>query len=577
MATAEVFRREIRSELLRQEMFSDMDVLALLSQARVHEAVARLVFFSSPADLCPCLETVCGRIRLDFEAEDKGAQASAIRFLADLALALRSSLPRWNLQDAERHGQQILADAQVAAEADRAHALAVELAGRAPAVAEVLLAEWRAETAARLHAERVDDAQGQAAALVGDSIGEYVTNLSTELARSHLRRVTAACLAGRTPTEFSNDYAAFLQYAMYLGASFVTCNPVLVDLAWTADHERWDPVVDRIITEYPEADGDALARLVTLEIVLANMRLLRPIFLLTTGQTGYVCFQVNPRKHGDAAAMLSEAQTNYSELRNRLGGDVPNVVFKLPGTKAGLQACRALTEQGIGVTITVNFALFQHLPFAEVIQEGQALLSALAHMSGRLAYPVRDELLAKLPELAASGLVEARLREAAAWSGIAVLKRLQRLLVERGYDLARLKPLIASLRIYEGENYRHLPSSFLDITEALGTGILSVFPNVRRAFDALPQLELDPQRIDRPVPDEILDILAHSELFRQAYYVGDRNWLSEGDERFRPSHELTLDDEQAVADWLPVHATLAEFCKVYDTFVQRILARRERA
>jgi len=90
-------------------------------------------------------------------------------------------------------------------------------------------------------------------------------------------------------------------------------------------------------------------------------------------------------------------------------------------------------------------------------------------------------------------------------------------------------------------------------------------------------VELDPQRINRPVPDEILDILAHSELFRQAYYVGDRNWLPEGDERFRPSHELTLDDEQAVADWLPVRATLAEFCKVYDTFVQRILARRERA
>ena len=73
--------------------------------------------------------------------------------------------------------------------------------------------------------------------------------------------------------------------------------------------------------------------------------------------------------------------------------------------------------------------------FARAMREGQAIFSCLVEMNGRLAYPVRDELLAKLDDLAAHGIDEANAREAAAWAGIAVIKRVHRLLREKGLSV----------------------------------------------------------------------------------------------------------------------------------------------
>jgi len=254
---------------------------------------------------------------------------------------------------------------------------------------------------------------------------------------------------------------------------------------------------------------------------------------------------------------------------------VPNVVFKLPATFAGLEACRVVTQQGIGVNITVNFGMFQQTRFAEAIGAGNAISSCLTEMNGRLAYPVRDELLSKLDELAEYGISEAQAREAAAWSGVAVVKRLEELLAEKGYDLIKVKPLVASLRIYEdGPGYERLPSAFPDITEQVGTSIITVFPNVRHAFDVVPQIELHPQQVGEPVPDQVLEALTHSEIHKQAYYVGDSEWVAD-DSRFKPQYELVLEDEEGVFQYPPVYNTLTQFSEGYDRFVQRILERRE--
>ena len=453
MRTIESLQEAIRRERKQREAFSGTDWLTRIRAGHAQQALQDLIFFTTPEHFLSCVGLLQHEIRNKFEISSEEIQECDLRLLAELVLALCSFLPRWNLQSTERHGSAALTDAQLKTTADTFLSLIGELSVRAPALAEKLLVSWRAETLARLKAERAEDPSGEAQALVGNSIREYLANVGVALAHSHLRRMAEMRSVGETMTELSNDYATFLQYALYLGASFVTCNPPLIDIAWTTDPERWNPVVDEIIASHPDVDDDALARWVTLEIVLTNMRLLRPIFLLTEGRMGCVSLQVNPKKHGDAETMIRDAQSIYDELTNRLEGGVPNVVFKLPGTQAGLTACSTLTKQGIGVNITVNFALFQHLPFAQVIAEGRAIFSCLAHMSGRLAFPVRDELLAKLDELATCGISEAQARGAAAWSGVAVLKRLHRLLTERGYDLTRIKPLVASLRIYEGDGY----------------------------------------------------------------------------------------------------------------------------
>jgi hypothetical protein len=44
----------------------------------------------------------------------------------------------------------------------------------------------------------------------------------------------------------------------------------------------------------------------------------------------------------------------------------------------------------------------------------------------------------------------------------------------------------------------------------------------------------------------------------------------------RPACPLSLEDRQATAAWAPVANMLGEFCKAYDSFVERIQARRPR-
>jgi len=54
--------------------------------------------------------------------------------------------------------------------------------------------------------------------------------------------------------------------------------------------------------------------------------------------------------------MIDESEALYEQLEKELGG-APNVVFKVPATKAGIDVVERLTEQGIGVNVTVNFAV----------------------------------------------------------------------------------------------------------------------------------------------------------------------------------------------------------------------------
>ncbi|NJN92642.1 MAG: hypothetical protein HC875_00455 [Anaerolineales bacterium] len=574
MTTLQSIREAIIKEKQRREVVSEASILSFINQGEVTEAVASLLFFAPPDRLPFYLEALEPALWAEFNKEDLVRQVNVLSFVADLGLGLRSAMTDWNLRDSARHSDKILTKPQIHALADKLEQLAGELACQSPEAAEKLRQAWLKETTARLTAEEASNPQALAKELMGDSLSDTLRNMAAVISTSNLRRLAEMRAAGQTVTEWGNDYAAFLQYAMWLGASFVACNPVEINWAWDADVERWNGVADDLIVKNPRADADTLARLMTAEVVLSNMRWLRPLFLLSEGKTGSVCFQVNPKKHDDAQTMIADVTANYEYLHARLDGGIPNVVFKLPATQAGLDACRALTKQGIGVTITVNFALFQHLPFAEAINDSEAIISCLANMSGRFAYPVRDDLLSKLDQLAAYGIDETKARQAAAWAGVATTRKLHQLLKRNGYDVSRIRPLIASARVYEGPHHEELPHPYMDLTEIVGISIITVFPKIRRPFDALPDPGFEGDGVDQPIPEDVLAILAHSEMFKQGYYVADPKWMPDEEERFRPERILTLADEATVAAWSPARTTLAEFGKAYDKFVERLQERQ---
>jgi hypothetical protein len=535
--------------------------------------IEALVFFADPTDLVQQFDDLHTVLAGRFSSASPEARSRALDFLFDFTVALRSFLPAWNLRNGDLHGNRAIDQSALDKVPTKAQNLLENLEQEAPTEAAAILELRRADAEARLTAEAAADPAGMAAALTGDSLAAHADNLSAAMRASNMRRLAELRASGDSLTELGNDYAIFLRHTMCVGMSFVTSNPVLVDIAWAADPNTWCPVIDAVVAANPDADESELARLATLEVMLANMRLLRPIFLLTGGKMGYVSLQVNPKMHGDHESMIADATSLYDELSRRLGGGVPNVVFKLPATKAGLIACRHITSGGTGVNITVNFAMFQQLPFAQAIHEGQAIASYLTEMNGRLAYPVRNELLSRLDTFQAQGVGESRVRAAAAWSGVAVTRRLHRLLNERGFDLSRVRPLIASLRWYDGAGYESLPNPCPDVMECAGVSVITIFPNIRHALDELDNIQWRPSAIGDVVAAEHLEILKESELFKQAYYVSDSNWVSD-DSAFAPDFEISLDDDEATAAFVPVGATISEFGGVYDVFVRRLLGRR---
>ncbi|OGO27914.1 MAG: hypothetical protein A2W33_02005 [Chloroflexi bacterium RBG_16_52_11] len=566
-------RNAILEERQRRQALAGADQFPLIIQGKRQGALEHLLFFKTPFAVPSSVNNLLQQIEIAYPEAAGGLQGEYLVFLVELVLALRSLLPRWNLENSTVHGRESLSQAQVEQIAVATQSLVVRLASLTPQVEKALLERILVEAAARYKAEQAPNPAEAAQALVGSSLGEYLANYCNEISHSLLRRIAEMRFAGETATELSNDYASFLQHALYLGVSFATTNPPLVNMAWDILPDFWNPVIDAILRENPSADVSHLAKLVTLEVVYEQMHLLRPIFLLSEGRMGCVCFQVDPSLHADSRAMIADALFFYDQLCTRLGG-VPNVVFKLPGTYAGLQACRALTSQGIGVTITVDFGMFQHLPFAQAMLEGQAIYCCLVEMNGRLAFPVRDELLGKLEQLSAYHIDEKAAREAAAWAGVLVARRLYQLLSQKNVDQSRIKILIASLRIYSGEMYRCLPDAFPDITGIVGAAILSVFPNVRYAYDHSSSIPLNPYQIEAPVPEPILETLSHSEIFKQAYYVADRGWMPAENEHMHPDHELTLADEENVFTWPPIYNTLTEFINSYNTLMNRLSERK---
>lgn len=580
-------RQRIRQERDREQRVTIDEVCRRINDGEIVRAVGNLLFHTAPAALDEKLRVVLDNISRTATSGDPDL-LRVLDFLVKLTIGLRSFLPNWVIARA-------LDSAALDALAGRVTGALENLTSVAGEAAAGLADRLRKETLARLKAEGITD-ESQAATmadcLMGDSLVDYVSNMAAELRRSNLMRAAEARFLrrmpsgkGRTHTQLGNDYAAFLQYVIWLGGSFVTTNPALVKLAWDTDTELWNKRVDALIlSKYSTVEQRKLLRgaprelntaietinsAVTMAVVQENCRLLRDIFLVTEGREGYVSLQVNPKNHDDWQQMVTEAKNLYNSLENTLGG-VPNVVFKLPATAAGISAAEKLTSEGIGVTITVEFSVFQALGFAEVLSRGKMLVAYLALMNGRMAYPVRDEMKTK----GVPGGVEA-----ARWAGVEVARKAYRRLYAppqdggMGVDPQRIKLLVASLRIYDDPLPR-LPSEdagaswIPDISELWGCPVITVFPNVRRKFDSH-QRDFTSDAVLKATPDEQLKVLLESEIFRQAW------WVPGDPEQYKPQRVLTLApyDSEALVKWPPVANTLGEFIDLYEKMGQMVKER----
>jgi transaldolase len=282
-----------------------------------------------------------------------------------------------------------------------------------------------------------------------------------------------------------------LTFALEYGATGVTTNPVLSNIALRANRDSWASQLQEVLLQNlpPEQQAEALTRIVVTHAAAQY----RTAYDNTNRREGYVCAQVNPGLAGDRDAMFAMAK--------RFHAFSPNIAVKLPVTAAGLDILEECTAQGITVTATVSFCVPQTIQIAERYRRGIQRAKAngvgpgkcfAVIMIGRL-----DDYLRDVAKDAKANISESDIRQA----GLAATKRAYTIYQERDYAAILL---IAALR------------GTYHITELVGANlIMSIHPKYQELF--LSQEMPREERIEKDIPADLINRLMKLPEFVRSY------------------------------------------------------------
>ena len=304
-----------------------------------------------------------------------------------------------------------------------------------------------------------------------------------------------------TPTCLWNDSASIpeLTYSIEHGAVGATCNPVIVLGVLNKEMSVWKDRIRALIEERPTATEDQIGWQLAREVSVKAASLLKPVFDAHQGRNGRLSIQTDPRLYRDTQAIVEQA-----EEFNRLA---PNMIVKIPVTRAGIPAIEEATYRGISINATVCFTLPQCVAVAEAVErgltrrqrEGKEIATmgpVCTIMVGRL-----DDWLKVTAEKESITIDPGYLE----WAGVAVFKKTYQIFRERGY---RIRLLSAAFR-----NHMHW-SEFIG-----GHVVISPPYSWQVRFNAS-DVEVF-SRIDKPVEPKIVEQLSRKFLdFRRAYAEG---------------------------------------------------------
>ncbi len=297
---------------------------------------------------------------------------------------------------------------------------------------------------------------------------------------------TALHLMSRTTqTALWNDSCAVGELSASIrenGAVGATCNPVIVLEVLRKEWNLWRERIAALAAEMPLATEDELAWRLTEEMSITAAGLLKPVFDAANGRNGRLSIQTNPKYWRDAGRLVSQA-VHFSSL-------APNMIVKIPVTRAGVSAIEEATFQGVSINATVSFTLSQAIAVAEAVERGlrrrekegrdiSRMGPVCTLMVGRLDDWLR--VVAEKEDISVDpGVFE--------WAGVAVMKKAYRIYRERGY---RLRLLSAAMRNHMhwsafigGDVVISPPFKWQTRYNASGVGVAEPDGPARRAFRA---------------------------------------------------------------------------------------------
>ena len=301
-----------------------------------------------------------------------------------------------------------------------------------------------------------------------------------------------------TSTCLWNDSAAEseLAYAIEHGAVGATCNPVIaVDVVKKA-LDYWTERIRTLAMEQPAATEGQIAWSVIEEMSVKGAAMLLPIFEAERGRNGRLSIQTDPRLFRDGAAIVDQAV--------RFAALAPNIIVKIPATRAGVWAIEEATARGISINATVSFTVAQAIAVAEAVERGLRRREAAGGDITTMG-PVCTIMVGRLDDwlkVIADKQVVTVDPGCLEWAGVAAFKQAYRLYRERGY---RLRLLSAAFR-----NHMHW-------SELIGGDVVISPPHAwQKRFNGCDVEVRD--RIDNPVDSRIIDELRRKFTdFRRAF------------------------------------------------------------
>ncbi|HWF72672.1 MAG TPA: transaldolase [Solirubrobacteraceae bacterium] len=145
------------------------------------------------------------------------------------------------------------------------------------------------------------------------------------------------------------------------GLSGVTSNPSIFEKS-IGHSDRYDDLVRELARQFD--DPQEIFEQVAYRDIRDAADLLRPTFEATTGQDGYVSFELPASLAHDAAGSVAAGQKHQAAI------DRANVLIKVPGTEAGVETFEQLTALGINVNVTLLFAVSRYEEIAEAYLRG---------------------------------------------------------------------------------------------------------------------------------------------------------------------------------------------------------------
>jgi transaldolase len=159
----------------------------------------------------------------------------------------------------------------------------------------------------------------------------------------------------------SGEFANLIRDCSVTGA---TSNPTIFAKAITGS-DLYGEQLQRLGPEKGH-DTQELFFALALDDVRAAALELRPSYDASDGRDGFVSFECTPDLADDTEATIAQA----TDLWQRL--DQPNVMIKVPATRAGLPAIEELTRRGINVNVTLLFAVDRYEEVADAYLRGLA-------------------------------------------------------------------------------------------------------------------------------------------------------------------------------------------------------------